>query len=98
MKTYEWTDGMGYMILEFNQEQVDVCSHQGERYDDCAVVANEIDDQLRGYENHEKVSILSETCVWSEDELTDENENDIKIVWIACCDISEEPDRYAVTD
>ena len=97
MKKYIWCDTYGGFNLEFTQDQVSACSHQGECYDDCAVVANEINDQLKNHENHRKIDLLLECGAWEKDELQDENENDIKIVWIACNDIKEDTEMYTTS-
>lgn len=94
MKKYEWFDDIGRMYLEFNQSQVDKCSHQGKCYNDCKAVAEQIRDQLSVYTLDEKIVILSETGAWEENELQNENETNLKIVWLACCDIKEDPEIY----
>ena len=96
MNRYEWIDGMGSMQLTFTHAQMRACSHQGDCEVDCKAVAGEIAGQLAEYSNQAKIDVLSEFGAWDETELENEVDNDLRLVWIACCDIADDPDDYLV--
>lgn len=94
MKDFTWSDGSGKIYLDFTQTQVDACSHSGECYHDCLYASQEIQDQLDAIDKQDKIDVLMETGAWDETDLQDDEETNIKLVWIACNDVSEDPDFY----
>lgn len=72
--------------IELTKEQVLACSHQGECYYDCKDVLGELNLEIDPSLVRDE---LKEYGAWSDEELSDDNENLIKAVWIAAGDIKE---------
>lgn len=73
--------------IEMTEEQAVSCSHPGPCDEDVKDTLPELNLQLdSGLVRAE----LKEYGAWNETELQDDNENLLRIVWIAACDIREE--------
>lgn len=73
--------------IELTEEQALNCSHQGDCYQDVKDTLPELGLSL----DPDKVrDELKEYGAWDEEELKDDEENLLRIVWIAAGDIREE--------
>jgi hypothetical protein len=68
------------------------CSHSGDCEPDVRALLAEphIKSQLDAYPNAAFAAELHEYGAWSEEELKDREANELRILWLAACDISEE--------
>ena len=74
--------------IDMTLEQARGASHQGQCYEDVAALAQELNLSL----DPEKVKAeLREYGAWDAEELADEEQNLLRIVWIAASDIVQEP-------
>lgn len=92
MEEYTWFDGE--LSITLTQAQINACTHDGIIYDDCYYVSEEIKEQLKKYPHEKIVDFLVDTGGWFVDELTDEEETNIKFIWMICNDIQLNPDSY----
>ncbi len=73
--------------IEFPVDAVHDCSGGGDATEAVTYWANQID--LTHISDEALVDELSEYGAWSDDELSDRDENELRIVWIGACDIAE---------
>lgn len=78
--------------IEMSQEQAESGSHQGECYEDVKALLSEpeIAAQFETIKADDIREELKEYGAWDDQELSDDEENRIRIMWIACGDISTE--------
>ena len=86
-----WTESLGRIELQITKKQADSCSHAGQCDVDVeALKLNpSIARQLKKLDPVIVSAALKEYGAWNELELSDHNENLTRLLWVACCDISE---------
>ena len=86
-----WTESLGRIELQITKKQADSCSHAGQcDLDVEALMQNpSIARQLKKLDPAIVVACLKEYGAWNELELSDHKENLTRLLWCACCDISE---------
>jgi hypothetical protein len=86
-----WTESLGRIELNITKKQAEACSHPGECSQDVAELLKvpAIRRQLNKLAPHLVAVCLKEYGVWDDDELLDHEENLSRLLWVACCDISE---------
>lgn len=91
-----WTTGSGYVALEIGVKDAKACAHSGDCSLDVEALSKEpyIARQLAELRFHEVRDTLRDTGGWALDELDDHAQNLQRLLWIACCDISEDPEAY----
>jgi hypothetical protein len=96
MKAKYWTCGSGRIELQISLEDAEGCSHAGQCDDDVMALSQtpSIAAQLAKIDPQTLADELGEYGAWDDDELTDHAQNLQRILWLACCDIAEDPDLY----
>lgn len=86
-----WTESLGRIELNITKKQAAACSHPGECSHDVQELRKVpiIQRQLNKLTPHLVAVCLSEYGVWDDEELLDHEENLHRLLWVACCDISE---------
>lgn len=86
-----WTESLGRIELQITKKQADSCSHAGQCDVDVeALKLNpSIARQLKKLDPVIVSAALKEYGAWNDLELSDHNENLTRLLWVACCDISE---------
>ena len=87
-----WCDSYGKIELSITKAQAEACSHSGDCEPDVIALRQvpAIRRQLAKIEPDTLKDCLSEYGVWDDVELSDHNRNLSRLLWLACCDISEE--------
>lgn len=86
-----WITGSGYVELEMTHDQAKRVSHSGDCYSDASfLVRKEMKGQLSKLSSENVRKTLKEFGAWTPEELTDDKENLILLVWIAGNDVFEE--------
>ena len=83
---------IGEIELEMTLEQARSVSHQGRCDEDVEflVTVPKIKRQLDKIPNELIAKELAEYGAWDDEELQDNDDNRLRLVWIAGCDIAEE--------
>jgi hypothetical protein len=86
-----WTESLGRIELQITKKQAESCSHPGQCDVDVeALKLNpSIARQLKKLDPVIVSAALKEYGAWNDLELSDHNENLTRLLWVACCDISE---------
>lgn len=86
-----WTESLGRIELQITKKQAQSCSHAGQCDVDVeALKLNpSIARQLKKLDPVIVSAALKEYGAWNDLELSDHNENLTRLLWVACCDISE---------
>ena len=86
-----WTESLGRIELQITKNQALTCSHPGQCDNDVEALmqAPSIARQLKKLDPALVAACLKEYGAWDETELKDHNENLTRLLWVACCDISE---------
>ena len=86
-----WTESLGRIDLQITKKQAQACSHPGPCDNDVAALRQvpAIKRQLDKLNPALVAECLSEYGTWEDDELADHESNLDRLLWIACCDISE---------
>jgi hypothetical protein len=86
-----WTESLGRIELQITKKQADSCSHAGQCDVDVeALKLNpSIARQLKKLDPVIVSAALKEYGAWNDLELSDHNENLTRLLWVACCDVSE---------
>jgi len=86
-----WTESLGRIELQITKKQAVSCSHAGQCDNDVeALKLNpSIARQLKKLDPVIVSAALKEYGAWNDLELSDHNENLTRLLWVACCDISE---------
>lgn len=87
-----WNESMGRIELQISREDAESASHPGPCDADVARLRNVpyIRKQLDRLPSAVVVECLREYGAWDADELADNDANLDRLLWIACCDISED--------
>lgn len=85
--TLLYTASFERFSIEMTRAQVDSCSHQGQCYEDSKATLDELNLTI---EPHKVRDELKEYGAWTDEELSDDRENLIRIVWLAACQIKDE--------
>ena len=98
MKVYWWSTGSGFAELKFDSlEQAQSCAQGGKDASE-DVKALRLDPRiaarLEAFDPEDVREILRDYGSWSEEELADHNENLSRLLWVACCDVAENPEEY----
>lgn len=90
-KKYWYTSGSGRIELQLTKNQALTGSHSGDCEPDVKYLRTlpEISEQLGKINPETLTKELGEYGAWDDDELKDHDQNLTRILWIACCDISE---------
>jgi len=86
-----WTESLGRIELQITKAQAESCSHPGPCDDDVAALrqAPAIRRQLARLNPETVCNALREYGAWDDAELANHDENLSRLLWIACCDITE---------
>jgi hypothetical protein len=84
-------DGLRGLEISMSVDDAESASHQGECFEDveCLVAKPEISSQLDAIGDDKIRLALKESGGWGADELTDNEANRNRAVWMAACDIRE---------
>ena len=87
-----FSSSSGRIELTMTLEQAQSGSHQGQCDDDVLALSKvpEIAAQLEAIEPKLLAAELKEYGAWDADELADHEQNIIRLLWLACGDITEE--------
>jgi len=86
-----YTSGMGLVELEMTREQAESVSGSGQQFENVKALSQvpEIKEQLDKIDKDRLKRELREYGSWTDNQLEDHEENLIRILWIAGCDIVE---------
>jgi hypothetical protein len=86
-----WTEPLGRIELKITKKQAESCSHPGPCDLDVEALMKtpSIARQLKKLDPVIVSAVLKEYGAWNDLELSDHNENLTRLLWVACCDISE---------
>ena len=86
-----WTSSCGRIELNITKKQAANASHSGRCDADVFALSNvpAIKRQLKKVDAALLVARLAELGAWDESELTDHETNLQRLLWLACCDITE---------
>jgi hypothetical protein len=86
-----WTESLGRIELQITKDQAQSCSHPGQCVQDVEALmkAPSIARQLKKLDPALVAVCLKEYGAWDEIELSNHNDNLTRLLWCACCDISE---------
>ena len=95
MKTYTYITSMHMLAADITEDQIDSIPKQGQCSKEIAALAKELEpvwdeDKLR--------KELKECGAWDAEQLSDHDENILRMLWIMVCDIRETPDFYVNED
>lgn len=87
-----WTDSYGLINLNITLADARSCSHSGQCDEDVAYLRTKpaFRRQIARLDPKRVADCLSEYGAWEPEELQDHDVNLSRLLWIACCDISEE--------
>ena len=90
-----WTESLGRIELQITRKQAETCSHPGPCDADVAALREvpAIRRQLARLSYDRVRDALREYGAWTDEELMDHDANLSRLLWIACCDITEEAVR-----
>jgi hypothetical protein len=97
MRTFQWSDGSGLLLLELTEEVVNTCSHQGQCDADVEATRHncpEVETQLKALDPDRVRKCLKEYGAWSDKDLESIEDCLDRILWIACGDCKENPEFY----
>jgi hypothetical protein len=88
-------DGLRGSSIEMTIDQAESASHQGQCDEDVAALVQvpEIAMQLDSIGADKIRAGCKETGAWDEEQLADDDENRLRAVWMAACDIKENLDE-----
>lgn len=91
-----WSSGSGRIELQLTQEHVDCGYHTGQCDEDIAFLRREpeIKAQLEKLDPELIRSELRECGAWDDDDLADHEANLDRLLWLACGDMHDEPERF----
>lgn len=98
MKTYTHYDGdTGCLTLKLTQEDVDSVPQSGAADEEIAALRKipRIEDQLQAAKMYQVREHLGGYGAWSRDELMDDEASRDRWLWLAICDIHENPEDYS---
>ena len=86
-----WTESLGRIELQITKNQALTCSHAGQCVDDVEALMKtpSIARQLKKLDAAIVAACLKEYGAWNDQELSNHNDNLTRLLWCACCDISE---------
>lgn len=86
-----WSESLGRIELQITKAQAQSCSHPGQCDQDVEdlMKAPSIARQLKKLDPALVATCLKEYGAWDEIELSNHNDNLTRLLWCACCDISE---------
>ena len=99
MKTYGWMAGSGRKLyLEVTMDDAESCNHPGQCDADVDYLCDldRIQVQTAVWHPADLVDELHEYGAWEVEDLQDHEENIRRMVWIACGDVTTDPDSYEV--
>lgn len=86
-----WSESLGRIELKITKTQALSCSHAGQCDDDVEALMKipSIARQLKKLDPAIVAACLREYGAWDDLELSNHNDNLARLLWCACCDISE---------
>jgi len=97
--THIWEAGSGRRLsLSLTLDEAKSCSHAGRCDDDVAwlMAQPHIEAQTAQWDPAILAAELREYGAWESDELADHKVNVSRMVWMACCDVAEQPEVYVM--
>lgn len=87
-----WTEGMGRVDLRISLADAQSASHAGRCDDDVAELRRKpsIARQVDAWKAEAVRAALKEYGAWDAAELSDDDANRDRMLWVACCDVAEE--------
>lgn len=99
MSDYQWRDGSGYGLeLRLREQDVDSVPQSGAADESIAYLMRDsaIKGQLDSFAVADVIAHLKEYGAWDTSELQDHDENLSRVLWLAICDVRENPEDYAL--
>jgi hypothetical protein len=86
-----WTESLGRIELQITKKQALTCSHAGQCDVDVEALMKtpSIARQLKKLDPALVAVCLKEYGAWDAEQLSNHNDNLTRLLWCACCDISE---------
>jgi hypothetical protein len=96
----QWVGNNPSLILEFDTADAETCSGPGEQLEDVNALLDRPDiiRQAAGWPPGALRDELREYGAWDGSELVDYQANVRRLLWLACRDVSENPDAYVIDD
>jgi len=96
--THTWFPSSGRLNLSITLDEAKSCSHAGRCDDDVAWLMSQphIEAQTAQWGPAILAAELHEYGAWEWSELADHESNVSRMIWLACCDVAEEPEVYAM--
>ena len=92
LPTYTHYDGStGWDTVTLTMDQAESCSHAGPCDGDVAALIPCVEIKLSP---DDLKSVLSEYGAWDDEQLADDDDNRERMLWLAACDIAENPALY----
>ena len=94
---FTWSAGSGRPLsLRLTLDEAESCSHPGNCQADVIdlILTDGISAQVSTWDPETLRAELAEYGAWDEEELADYEENIRRMVWLACCDVAENPKDY----
>lgn len=91
-RIYSWWNGNYGAELRIKLSDADSCSHSGDCESDVRFLLQQkyISKQFQEIPADLIAQELKQYSAWDDTELSDSEMNQVRILWIACCDIHEE--------
>lgn len=96
MESLYWCDGSGRINLTLTLAQAQSCSGSGRQDENVRALSAEpaIAAQLAEVDPAALRAALKEYGAWDASELADHAQNLQRLLWLACCDVAEDPEVY----
>ena len=97
IRFFTWCAGSGRPLsLRLTLDEAQSCSHPGQCDADVdgLLLLEGISAQVETWDPETLRAELAEYGAWNEEELADHEENTRRMVWLACCDVAENPKDY----
>lgn len=96
--TFEWMAGSGRKLsLSITLEHAKMCSHPGQCDADVEwLIERVVGSQVDQWDPDTLKAELDEYGAWEDSGLSDHETNVQRMVWIACCDVAENPSDYFI--
>ena len=97
IRFFTWCAGSGRPIsVRLTLDEAESCSHPGNCQADVIdlILTDGISAQVETWDPETLRAELVESGAWDEEELADYEENIRRMVWLACCDVAENPKDY----
>ena len=97
IRFFTWFAGSGRPIsLRLTLDDAESCAHPGQCDSDVddLLLSGPIAPQVSTWDPETLRDELAEYGAWEDDALGDHDENIRRMIWLACCDVAENPKDY----